>query len=474
MTNNGALLLKVDSLIRMYEQVRTYEKTVQKVFYDQCKNAYKLSKTNHFRGVAADSFKSYLSDGAINIISGFLDITAALTASIQLFAEAFFQYEKNHSGAVGENTLDDITIVLKKHETTFDSGKNELRNVINEAAQYITTRSLNLDIVNTAYSKTHDILATIRNDLYSTDDSCVKEVNQLMERIQDLRQLIQNITGYCYDSDGKLVSSSLDIVANQPWFNRQSNAQLFLMWQEDPFVYEAGQTTLSEDQWVAGLCSDVYVYAGYSICNTSYEMGVEDGAAFLEAKFILAERNAYAQFTDYLRASISEKFCYAETDMKVGFSDKYVGFHITADVGIARADGSIILGTDDFNAYIKGEAKLLCADGKAAFEFQNDGQFAIGFDASATLVSAEVNGGFSILGYKEKDAATGETKQLLGFEVSPEGKIGTGAALWFESKTAIEGEYININATTVKIKAVLGVGGEISLTAPTLCLKWPW
>ena len=46
--------------------------------------------------------------------------------------------------------------------------------------------------------------------------------------------------------------------------------------------------------------------------------------------------------------------------------------------------------------------------------------------------------------------------------------------MWADSETAFESEYVNINATTVKIKAEVLLGLDLSVTVPTPYFKWPW
>lgn len=72
----------------------------------------------------------------------------------------------------------------------------------------------------------------------------------------------------------------------------------------------AGAVAISEDQWAAGLCSDVYAYAGYSILSSSYESGIENGTAFMKARAYVLNLNGYAQLTDYIKAQGEAKVVY--------------------------------------------------------------------------------------------------------------------------------------------------------------------
>ena len=114
MASKGNLYLDNSAVIILYEQSRGYESTVQEAFYSQYKTAYKISVSNYFRGDAADAFKNYITNGTINIISGFLDLSSDISMIIQIFAEAFYQYELSHDGKVEEPALDYINETLYK------------------------------------------------------------------------------------------------------------------------------------------------------------------------------------------------------------------------------------------------------------------------------------------------------------------------------------------------------------------------
>ena len=247
--------------------------------------------------------------------------------------------------------------------------------------------------------------------------------------------------------------------------------------QEDPFAYEAGAVTVSEDQWAKGLCSDVYAYAGYSFLGASGEAGVEDGSAFAKGAASVLALNGYAQLTNYIKAEGEAKVVYAEGDVKIGANENYFGAHISGEAGVISVNGKVLAGTDEFNGYLKGDAKVLCADGKAAFEFDNSsGEYAVGVDASATLASASGGVGVAAWDYDYDDGtATGKEKgSFFKAEAKVKANAGGSFAIYSESKTGIETEYVNINATSLKIDASALIGFEIDVTIPTIYVKWGW
>ena len=474
MATQGNLYLDIQALLAVYEKIKEYETVSQEAFYTEYKNAYKLSKTNYFRGQAANAYKDYITEGPINIITEFLDLTMDMTMIIQLIGESFFQVENTFNGVISEKVLDYIKDSLSKKKDILDDSVTDIEADINAASKYIKTTPLHFDKVWAGYTNTNNVIQKIRQDIYDVDDETKKDAEDLLERINALKKFITDTMTFCYNEGGSLNTDNLPKLKNQSWYYQAGNAALYTLLQQDPFKYAAGEVTVKEDQWAAGLCADIYVYAGYKFLTASGEAGVEDGTAYAKGKAALFSANGYAQFTDYLNANVDVKVFNAEGDAKAGFGDKYVGFSVSGEIGILDADGKVILGTEECNAFLEGEVKVLYADGKAAFEFEEDGQFAIGVKGSATAASAEGKAGFSFLKYKSKDSFTGEEKSLFGAKIGAKANAGASGAIWIESETAIETDYVNINATTIDIDAEFLIGGEIELTIPTLYFKWPW
>ena len=394
---------------------------------------------------------------------------------LQLITEVFYQFESASNGTIFETQLDEVGSNLDGKKSTYEGMENEISSVMGAASQYINIVDVGYADVYDAYGQVTNMLQQIRTDLYSVDADAVVSAQELLTRIQELKSQITQTMGLCY-KDGNFMPDQAVTLSNQSWYTTQTNATLTLLLSEDPFEYEAGAVSVSEDQWAAGLCSDVYAYAGYSFLNASYESGVENNTAFMKARASVLNLNGYAQLTDYIKAQGEAKVGYAETDLKIGAGDGYFGAHVKAEAGVIKVNGSVVAGTDNFNGYIKGNADVLNANGNAAFEFEDDGQFAIGVDAGASLASAGIEGGFNFLSYKVYDGtATGDEKDdLFKVKVRASANAGGSFAVYAESKKAIDLDIADINATTLKIKGEFLLGGNIEITVPTIYMKWPW
>lgn len=479
MSGKGSLKLRSSTLVDIYNDVNGFKTTAEDALYEQFKSAYKLSVTNYMRGSGSRAFKNYFKHGTINMITGLMDIVSETAMIAQLIAECFYQLEKSEKGVIAESQLDSIKSDLKGYRSTFSGMESELNQVVAEASKYISTTNLSLDDVTDSYTDVNKKLKKIATDLESMDAEILPNVEQLLERIAALSTLATNTMGHCY-KDGKIQLNSTKTLTKQTWYTKQSNLALTIMLQEDPFSYEAGAVSVSEKQWAKGLCSDVYAYAGYTILGKEGEVGVENGTAFAKGAAAVFALNGYAQFTDFLRAEGEAKAVYAEGDVKIGAGDGYFGAHVSAEAGLFKANGKVILGTDEFNGFVKGDVKLLSADGKAAFEFDSkSGEYAIGVDGSATLASAKASAGFSFLDYEYKEKSDTAIKKthkesLFKLEASAKASAGGSFALYSESKTAIETPLVNVNATSLKIDASALLGFELDVTVPQLHWKWPW
>ena len=254
---------------------------------------------------------------------------------------------------------------------------------------------------------------------------------------------------------------------------------VIVMLKEDPFVYAAGQVAVKEEQCAVGLCSDIYAYTGYSMLSASGEAKFDNGVASAKGQADFAKWGAYAQMTAYLSAKVNATVGHVEGEAKIGFSDEYAGFKVTASGAVAQVDGSVILGTDEMNAYIKGEASFLSANGKAAMEVKKNGEYTIGFDGSAALAEANAHIGVIFLNYDYKEydkdgKTTYESPSLFGVDLDPSIGIQRDGALWAERKHMYETDYFYVSSNNVKVSLKVLAGLNVKVTYPSVEMKPLW
>ena len=112
---------------------------------------------------------------------------------------------------------------------------------------------------------------------YTADRSSGRLSAKLCRRISKLKLMIGNLRTSCY-AGGSFNEEGASALASREWYVTAANTTLALKLEEDPFSYEVGEVTLTADQWVAGLCQNVYAYAGYSLLARGWEYGAQDAS----------------------------------------------------------------------------------------------------------------------------------------------------------------------------------------------------
>lgn len=473
----GSLYLDNQDMAKIAQQLSSAGDSAQSDLYELYQKLYILSVSSRYRGGSADSFKSYLSSGPINVVTEMLDVVSDLTLMAQALEQGFKAYESDAAGRVDQTLIGTIKGDANGERGKLEQEKGALDGALSRAGQYIAVSPMNYDDISGDYDATAKALDTIKDDLSTCDSDAATAVDQVRERIAKLKAMVDGIAATCYQGGTWDPSKAADLT-KQSWYHQAGNVTLQMMMREDPFAYAAGEVSVDEDQWTWGLCKDVYAYAGYKMFTASGEAGANGHSMFAKGQFAAYEANFHAQASKYATFDAMSKGDYASVDYKAGIDDGYIGRHLKAEAGVLHAEGALKVGTDQFNGHVSGEADLLEADGKAAFEFQDDGEFAIGAMGHAT--AAEAKADIRISGWKFKESNDGkhigkkENNELLSLGVSPHIGASVGGGAYIESKKAIETDYFNINATTVSVDLTVFVGIKADITVPTFHLKVPW
>lgn len=475
MANNGSLVVDIESLEKICSDVSTQSNKIIENYYEQFKKLYILSNSSYIKGDYADALKTYLQKGIINLNSGIMDVVAAIQAELEICYKNILEIESDNRGVISEERITSINNFLNEIKNGYAYTEGEIFGHLCEASSYIPTSDVPLDDVKQAFDWTGLAFFDICNSIEQFDQFVLLAANAMYDRIINLKNQVISVRNNCY-SGGYLnlnCGTWLDDINNNP---QLPTVALDNMKKEHPFDYVSDGVCVSEDQWVAGLSTDTYAYAGYSLLSASYEKGYGDNSAFIKAKASVLETNAYAQLTDYASVTANVKLLYGEGEAKAGWGDGYYGARASGEVGVAKVDASAMFGNEYVNIKGNAYAKAACADGSARFEFEpEDGTFDIGFDGNAT--GAAVGAGVSVGGF---DGAYGKYQgkdmekptNLFGAKasVSAGPQVGIGAGI--RSQKAIETEYFNVNALSVNVNLKVLGGIDLSVQVPTIYPKF--
>lgn len=80
--------------------------------------------------------------------------------------------------------------------------------------------------MNDEYTNTKSEVEKIRENLYNADSTALEYMNVLMNRIENLKSLIINISNYYYSDENKLNLKKVNSLKNQKWYTKSGNVML--------------------------------------------------------------------------------------------------------------------------------------------------------------------------------------------------------------------------------------------------------
>lgn len=464
------------------EQVNEYKKIVQDAFYEHYKNIYKLSITNSFRGQGAEAYKDYIKVVSLNYINAFINITEEVSNTLDKMNNNFTSLEPYEKGSIDSESIKDIRKNLINKNKDFIELVSEIDTINEEASSYISVQSLNTQTITDGYSSIDGELSNINTELLDVDGNSLVEANNLFDRINDLILQLTNINNN-YHADNKISTDKVNEITSEKWYKIESCTNLAIKIDEDPFFYAADENYAFEDQWAKGATSDVYVYAGYSNYGGAYKGNLNNRIA--SGSFNLYGVHLYenAQFTKYLKQDAAMSLIDIGAAGKAGLTGEYFGFEGKGNAVVADVNASAVLGSDEFNAYAKGSASALSANGYANCYLKDNGDFNIGLGGKASVADASGSIGtslFTIPGNEQsKEYADGKVKvknstSLL--ELSVTGKVGVSASANFNisNTEVLDFGEVNIDVMHIKLGGSLGLGADVELSIPVITFDMPW
>ncbi|WBY64040.1 T7SS effector LXG polymorphic toxin [Thermocaproicibacter melissae] len=461
-----------EEIQRIADDATKYCKDLEEALYDQYKSAYCLVYSNNFYGGSADSYKEYIEKVSIYFINRFLNTVDEMGQVIGSIKDLIASYESDSKGIVDQKTVENVSKQLSAKMRSFSALADEIQSIDSEAASYISVISPSFEAVEGDFNKIQKNLSKVQNDFVLINSQAEKKASSLYDHIAKLASDVATVdNSYHYAGNDRINYDKLAQITSEKWYQPESNTVLNRLLTEDPFSYQAGHAARYENQWATGLNRDIYAYAGASFLSGNYESKHDDGVYEFNADGSVLSGNAYAQATDWARISAEASAVSGSVKAKAGWSDKYKGFRVEGEGAVAKAEGSLKVGTDDFNGYIKGDAEFCSANGYVTCEFKDKNNFSIGFNGEAAFAKAEASSGFSFLNLRETEKDKNGNKEeinLFRFHVSAKAEGGGSIGAGISSKNLYDSSFVDINAVTVQFNFAALLGFSINATIPVL------
>ncbi|MFD1850864.1 T7SS effector LXG polymorphic toxin [Oceanobacillus bengalensis] len=466
-----------EELSELNEKLKTYKEELSTAVYEQYKTALVLSNTNNLRGNTGDSLKNYINLVHINLTQKIINIASELTEAMNLMEQEFINYENNKSGIVGSGTLGDVKESVQDARNKFDDLHARSGSLLSKASEFIATTSLPVGMVNSSYSSVIRKVNDTKTGLEERDSKVSADLRSVKDRIESLKQQIYDITNG-YHGDNGIDYSKVSNIQSEAWYSNEGKAAFNQMLEDDPFRNDAGHASVWEDQWVTGHNQDIFIAADASALSATGSTTVSDGNTRYEGNASALNGTTHGQLTEYATLDGSASILGANGHLEFGDD----GLDLSGDVNLAKVEASGMIGNKIFNGHVNASADAFTANGSFVVKPPDDkGDYNYNIGGRVSGASAQVDAGITLLGadalsgeVEENSTGLKEKKSLLGADVSASIGFQAGAEAELSQSTVFESEYLDVEANTVKVDLSLVVGVKLSLSFPTVDLKWPW
>ena len=461
-----------EELNDIVDKLSAYEEDVSTILYEQFKTSLILSQTNNLRGKAGDSFKDYMNVSHINLSQKIINVISEIVAATKKVQEDFSNYEQNADGIVGSNTLEDVHQTIRTKSGQFISLDDYSNQLLYQASEFITTTKLSGEEVSSSFDEVTSNLNKKREKLSEIDSRIVNDLSVLSTRVKHLQTHIYELAENFRNKNG-IDYSKLNKISEQDWYSVEDNGAFKILKEDDPFIHHAGHASVAEGQWVNGTSdtnhltgSGYLVGANGQFTQDGFTMDGEGEAAI--AKGSLEGETLYG----FGKGELNGELLGADGNFHFGAD----GLALEGNVAVAKADGKVILGTENFHGYGSAKAELLTADGHASFRLPEDeaDNIKIGLGGNASAASAKAEAGITLFGLENPGVQNDEVTSVLGIDAEVSVGFQVGAGVEFESETVYSTDYFNVRANELDIELKLIGGINLAVQVPSIQLKWPW
>ncbi len=466
-----------DEINELVDKLSHYQDNLSTAVYEQFKASLILAKTNNLRGKTGDSFKQYMDVVHIQLAEKIINIVHELHEAAKKMQTNFLNYENSEAGIVGSGTLENVYQMVHGKNQTFEQLDATSSQLLNRAAEFISTTKLPSESVSSAYATVLNNLETTREGLDKTDENAKQDLQAMKERVEQLFHQIHDLSDNFRDKNG-IDYSKVDAIEQKDWYTVESpNGAFAQMLEDDPFIHNTGHIAAAEGQWVTGIDGDIYFAA------TGYVAGAQghytrDGYHIDTAgEFAALKGSAEGQFTEYATGSVEGELLAGEGSFTFG-SD---GIEAEGNVAVAKAEGTAMIGTETFNGYVTGKAEALTAEGQFTVKIpeDEDGDLKFALGGEATGAAAKVEAGLTLFGVEDAGGSIEidgdkSSKSLLGIDATASAGFQASAGVEFSSETVFSNDYFNVRSNDISVDLSLVIGLKVDLQIPSIQIKWPW
>lgn len=397
--------LSNSDIASLKKNVHTFKEGVLEGSYDKYKKIEAFVNSDVMRGESGESVFGYYNSVHKHLLNKMMNVAAEIEQGANHVEEAFLSYESKEDGLVDTSCIDERKGTVNKVLNDFETHESELKNVESNILHIAGVKQTNSEVVIGQFHDSDTVMHDIIEKLGDKDEDLCSELNDLEERVSELKTAITDIDNN-FKTDGGFSDEKVNEIKNNDWYSDEKTDEFDKMYQESPF--ETGQHEESSYTDEVGLVTDLGTNTYSVSANKRGYDYTQDGDVFSGSAYYTGLEARGDFKLKYAQSSAAAKVLSAEGNLMT----ENHGIQMDGNVSAAKVEADTMVGWDDWNVHADGDAGVLTADGDARVDTHG-----VGVNGDVSLASAEANAGTTIAG-TDVDAGVDIGKVGGGFEVS--------------------------------------------------------
>jgi HPt (histidine-containing phosphotransfer) domain-containing protein len=406
--------------------VESFKERLLDSLYDHYNKIITFTGSNVFRGEAGDSVFNYYNEVHLYILNRMMNVATEIANEAKTMEDAFLSYESSSDGLVNSQLLREKKREINNTLIEFDGLDSEIQRLNGEIMGIAGVSSINGNAVVQQYDDSIQLTTDMADDLEEKDSDVNASLDRLENRVQELKDAIQDVASN-FKTNAGFSNYRVDNIQTSDWYSNETTQVYDELYAASPYDHGTADGAFYTTEVGAETDFGTGV-AGASVSSYGGAF-TRDGTDFQGSGYYnLLEARADLE-GDYVEAGANANVVYGSGSVE--YSE--TGLTAEGEAGVAKVDGNVMLGSDEWNVHAEGGAGAFTAEGNVRADTGG-----IGAKGEVSLVHAEAEGGFTVA----------DTDIDVGVSA---GKFGGGAELAWDK---------------IEVELHVGVGGSLSIDFP--------
>src|SRR5690625_3808670 len=358
--------------------VESFKEGLLESLYDHYNKIITFTSSKAFRGATGDSVFSYYNSVHLYLLNRIMNVATEIADEAKTIEEAFISYESSSDGLVNSQLLREKKREINNTLNEFDGLDSEIQQLNGEIMGIAGVSTINGNAVAQHYDDTKQLMNDMVDNLEEKDSDINSNLDRLENRVQELKDAINDIASN-YKTSAGFSNYRVNNIQTSDWYKNETTEVYDELYAESPYDHGLADDAFYHTE--AGAVTD------FGTGTTGAAVSSYGGEFTRDGRDL--EGSGYYNLLE-ARADLGGDYVNAGVHANVGYGNgtfeysEDTGLKAEGEAGVARVDGDVMLGSDEWNVHAEGEAGAFTADGMVRADTGG-----IGLKGEVSLVHAE-------------------------------------------------------------------------------------